>query len=51
MTRLLLDPDLKEKMGKNGRTFAQENYHLDQIAHKTNEIYHRIASKEQYVYD
>jgi glycosyltransferase involved in cell wall biosynthesis len=49
MTRLLIEPGLKEKMGKNGRTFAQENYHLDQIARKTNEIYHQISLKEQYV--
>jgi len=51
MTRLLVEPGLKEKMEKNGRRFAQENYHLDQIAHKTNEIYHHIALKEQYVND
>lgn len=46
MIRLLLESGLKEKMGKNGRTFAQENYHLDQIAHKTKDIYHQIAIKE-----
>ncbi|HSM26094.1 MAG TPA: glycosyltransferase family 4 protein [Anaerolineaceae bacterium] len=50
ITRLLLEPGLKEKMGKNGREFAQENYHLDQIALKTIEIYHQITLKEQYVY-
>ncbi len=49
MIQLLLEPGLKEKMGKNGRTFAQENYHLDQIAHKTRDIYHQIAIKEHYV--
>lgn len=47
ITRLLQHPDLQEKIGQTSRAFAQENYHLESVARRTNEIYHRIAFKEQ----
>ena len=47
LTRLLQYPDLQEKMGQCGRAFAQEHYHIQCVARRTNEIYRHIVSKEQ----
>jgi glycosyltransferase involved in cell wall biosynthesis len=47
ITHLLQDPDLQRKMGQNARKFAQENYQLESIARRTNEVYRQIAFKEQ----
>lgn len=47
LTRLLQSPVLQEKMGQCGRAFAQEHYHIQCVARRTNEVYRRIVNKEQ----
>ena len=47
VTRLLQNPDLQIMMGQKGRAFAQENYHLENVARRTHEVYQHIALKEQ----
>ncbi|HSQ18463.1 MAG TPA: glycosyltransferase family 4 protein, partial [Anaerolineales bacterium] len=47
LTRLLQYPDLQEKMGQCGKAFAQEHYHINRVARRTNEVYRHIVTKEQ----
>ncbi|MDD5369346.1 MAG: glycosyltransferase family 4 protein [Anaerolineaceae bacterium] len=45
--RLLEHTDLQATMGRNGREFAMENYHLEGVAQRTIEVYRCIACEEQ----
>lgn len=47
LTHLLRYPDMQLKVGQCGKTFAQEHYHIQCVARRTNEIYRRIVNKEQ----
>ena len=49
-TRLLQQPDLRAQMGRSGRAFAREHYHLEQVARRTSEVYRHMAFKEQAVH-
>jgi glycosyltransferase involved in cell wall biosynthesis len=45
MLRLLKDADLRVRMGQNGYAFARENFHSENVARRTSEVYHHIVGK------
>jgi glycosyltransferase involved in cell wall biosynthesis len=47
MLRLLQNPLLRTRMGQAGQVFARENYHLDNVARRTNDVYKNIMASEQ----
>ena len=47
MIILLQDPALRLRIGHSGHKFALENYHQDQVARRTFEVYQYIAAQEK----
>lgn len=47
LIHLLQHPDQLAKMGQRGRAYAQENYHLESVARRTNAVYRHIAWETQ----
>ena len=49
MIRLLQDADLRARMGQNGLAYAHENFHSENVARRTLEVYRHIVCKERQV--
>ena len=47
MLHLLQDADLRARMGQNGYAFARENFHSENVARRTLEVYRYIVGKER----
>jgi glycosyltransferase involved in cell wall biosynthesis len=49
LAALLRHPDLEQRMGQTGKKFALENYHIENVARRTREVYRSMVCKEQKV--